>query len=60
MPLITRLTSSDLGNSSLTIRDKDGEVLAEITSKSPSCEIAITTRDGLHIEKPNGFSSKRE
>lgn len=60
MPLITRLDSRTLDNSSLTIRDKDGEVVAEITTKSPVCELVITTKEGLHIEKPNGFSSRKE
>ena len=60
MPLITRLDSRTLENSSLTIKDKDGEVVAEITTKSPTCELAIETKEGLHIEKPNGFSSNKE
>lgn len=59
MALITRLDSRSDDNSELKIKDEQGIVIATISCNSPSCELAITTRDGLYIEKPNGFSSKK-
>lgn len=59
MALITRLDGRSSDNDKLCIVDEEGEVIAEIKCVSPKAELSITTKSGLHIEKPNGFSSKR-
>ena len=60
MPLITRLDSRSEDNATLSIKDGQGCIVAVIACKSAKAELAITTAEGLHIEKPNGFSSKKE
>ena len=60
MPLITRLDSRSEDNSVLAIKDEQGCIIAVVTCKSGKAELDIKTAHGLHIEKPNGFSSKRE
>mgnify|MGYP003599136096 CR=1 FL=1 len=59
MALRTRLDSRSDGNNRLAIVDADGAVIAIIKAVSDKVEVDITTATGLHIEKPNGFSSKR-
>lgn len=59
MPLITRINSLSKDNNMLQIKNEAGEVLATITPTN-SCELAVETIDTLHVEKPNGFSSKKE
>ena len=60
MSLKTRLNGKSEGNSSLEIKDQDGNVLAQVSvpEGSPSITLEITTKDGLYIEKPNGWSSQ--
>lgn len=60
MPLLTRLDSRSEDNSTLAIKDGQGCIVAVVACKSGKAELAVTTADGLHIEKPNGFSSKKE
>jgi hypothetical protein len=60
MPLITRLNSRSVDNRSLDIKDEQGKIIAVIHCKSSKAELSIDTIDGLYIEKPNGFSSKKE
>tara|TARA_R110000850_G_scaffold25099_8_gene72736 strand:- start:4454 stop:4639 length:186 start_codon:yes stop_codon:yes gene_type:complete len=60
MPLITRLDSRSVDNSSLNIKDEQGKTIAVISCNSSKAELSIDTIDGLYIEKPNGFSSKKE
>lgn len=55
----TRLDNRSEQNDRLYIKDKDGNVLAEIVSASPRCSLKIATQEGLYIEKPNGYTSKR-
>ena len=55
----TRLDNRSEQNDRLYIKDAEGNVLAEIISASPRCSLKITTKEGLHIEKPNGYTSKR-
>lgn len=57
--LNTRLDFRSKDNDRLTIVNDKGEILAEIISTSPNCALKISTQEGLHIEKPNGFRSNR-
>ena len=60
MALKTRLDKRSEGNNRLAIIDsKTGEIVAMITAVSNKVEMEIATVEGLHIEKPNGFSSKK-
>ena len=60
MPLITRLDSRSDENSTLSIKDEQDCIIAVIACKSGKTELSVTTVSGLYIEKPNGFSSKKE
>ncbi len=60
MPLNTRLDSRSEDNATLDIKDVQGAIIATITCASGKAELSISTTEGLHIEKPNGFSSKKE
>lgn len=55
----TRLDNRSDTNDRLFIKDDKGNILAEIAADSPRCSLKITTREDLHIEKPNGYTSKR-
>ena len=59
MGLKTRLDKSSEGNDRLNIVNEQGELIAIISAVSSKVEIEIATAPGLHIEKPNGYSSKR-
>lgn len=60
MAIKTRLDKRSEGNSELVIVDTEtGAVVAKISAVSNKIELEITTVSGLHIEKPNGYSSKR-
>jgi len=59
MSLKTRLDGRSTDNSSLSIVDENGNLVAEIkVLDKSSTTLEITTKEGLHIEKPNGWSSK--
>ena len=59
MALKTRLDSRSKENNQLQIVGGNGEVLATITLDDPnSVVLSIETVAGLHIAKPNGWSSK--
>jgi hypothetical protein len=61
MSLITRIDSRSTNNSAVHIVDTEtGYTLATIESKSGKCELGIRTAPHLHIEKPNGFTTKKE
>ena len=60
MPLITRLDSRLIDNGSLSILDEQGNTIVVISCNSSKAELSIDTTEGLHIEKPNGFSSKKK
>lgn len=55
----TRLDFRSADNDRLTIVDKDGKVIAEVIATSSKCALKISTIEGLHIEKPNGYRSER-
>lgn len=60
MGMKTRLDQRSEGNNRLSIVDSEtGKVVAIITAVSRKVEIEIEIMPDLHIEKPNGFSSKR-
>lgn len=60
MSLKTRLDQRSEGNNRFLIVDSvTGMVVARISAVSSKVEVEIETAPGLHIEKPNGFSSKR-
>ena len=59
MGLKTRLDKNTDGNNRLNIVNEQGELVAIISAVSSKVEIEIATAPGLHIEKPNGYSSKR-
>jgi len=60
MPLNTRLDSRSEDNATLAIKDKQGTTIATVSCASGKAELTISTAEGLHIEKPNGFSSQKE
>ena len=60
MAIKTRLDRRSEGNNKLAIVDSNtGEVIATVEAVSSKVELEIKTIASLHIEKPNGFSSKR-
>lgn len=60
MALKTRLDRRSEGNQKLAVVDSEtGEVIALIEAVSNKVELEISTKTGTHIEKPNGFTSKR-
>jgi hypothetical protein len=56
--LRTRLCNKSEGNSLLYIVDDKGVRIATIETLN-RVELVVSTPAGFHIEKPNGFSSKR-
>lgn len=56
--LRTRLCNKSADNSQLQIVDLGGNVVATIEACN-RVELVVSTTTGYHIEKPNGFSSKR-
>ena len=59
MSLKTRLDGRTEENCSFKIKDGQGETLAEIRLlTSAGSTLEISTKEGLHIEKPNGWSSQ--
>lgn len=59
MSLKTRLDGRTKENNSFQIKDNQGQVLANIKLlNSSGSTLEISTKDGLHIEKPGGWSSK--
>lgn len=61
MSLKTRLDGRSDVNSSFTIKNEQGEVLAIIKAVTPvSVTLDIDTAKGLYIEKPSGWCSKKD
>ena len=56
--LRTRLCNKSDGNSLLYIVNDEGVRIATVEALN-RVELVVTTPAGYHIEKPNGFSSKR-
>ena len=60
MGIKTRLDQRSEGTNRMMLVDSaTGEIVAIISAVSNKVEIEVETAKGLHIEKPNGFSSKR-
>lgn len=60
MSLKTRLDGRSEDNNSFQIKNKDGEVIAEVTLiDNLGSTLEISTQEGLYIEKPNGWNSKQ-
>jgi len=60
MGLKTRLDGRSEANSSFTIKDTEGNVLAEIKLTDPcGVTLEVSTKEGLYIEKPTGWNSQR-
>lgn len=60
MALQTRLDQRSEGNNRMAfVNSETGEIIATITAVSNKVEVEIETANGIHIEKPNGFTSKR-
>ena len=59
MGLRTRLDGRSEENDRIQIRNPEGEILAEIVLMgSSSSTLDIITKEGLYIEKPNGWNTK--
>lgn len=61
MSLKTRLDPRSEDNNKFFIKDKEGFVLATIKmlGDDKGNTLEISTDDGMYIEKPNGWSSKK-
>ena len=60
MALKTRLDGRSEENNRLAIKNSDDKVIAIIKmSDQVSTTLSIETKEGFHIEKANGWSSKR-
>jgi len=58
MGLKTRLDGRSKDNKSFDIKDKNGEIVSTVTlSSEASAVLEVTTKEGLYIEKPNGWKS---
>lgn len=58
MSLKTRLDPRSLTNDRFQIKDLEGNIIAEVVLVgSSSATLEILTKAGLHIQKPNGWSS---
>ena len=59
MSLRTRLDGRSKDNDRLIVKNTKGEVLVEVTLLGASSStIEINTKDGLFLEKPNGWNTK--
>lgn len=61
MSLITRIDGRSPQNNHVHIVDTEtGYILATVEAKNGKCELGIRTAPHLHIEKANGFTTKKE
>ena len=59
MGLRTRLDGRSEDNDRIFIKNPEGEILAEIVLLgSSSSTLDVVTKEGLYIEKPNGWNTK--
>ena len=60
MSLKTRLDGRSENNNSFQIKNNEDQVIAEIKIvDNLGTTLEISTQEGLHIEKPNGWNSKQ-
>lgn len=60
MAINTRLDRRSEGNGEFVIvHTESGKIMARVQTLSNRTELAVETNSEFHIEKPNGFSSKR-
>lgn len=61
MSLKTRLDGRSKENRSFTIKDAEGNVVAEVTLlDTQGVTLEVSTATGSYIEKPSGWNSKRD
>ena len=61
MGLKTRLDGRSKDNRSFQVKNEKGEVIAAVELlDSGGATLEVSTAPGLHISKPNGWSSKRK
>mgnify|MGYP003533683370 FL=1 len=58
--LNTRLCKKASGNNLFHIVDASGNIIATVETVSDRVELQVTTLPEYHLEKPNGYSSKRD
>lgn len=59
MSLKTRLDGRSKDNDLFRIKDSQGNIIATVKVLDDSgSTLEVTTQKGLHIDKPNGWSSK--
>lgn len=61
MSLKTRLDGRSKDNNLLRIKDSQGNIIAAVRMLGDSgSTLEVTTKEGLHIDKPNGWTSKTQ
>lgn len=58
--LNTRLCKKASGNNLFRIVDNEGKVIATIETSGERADLMISTVPEYHLEKPNGWTSKRD
>lgn len=56
----TRLCKKSSGNNLFHIKDDVGNIIATIETSGERAELIVSTLPEYHLEKPNGYTSKRE
>lgn len=56
----TRLCKKASGNNLFHIKDSSGNTIATIETMSDRVELQVSTLPEYHLEKPNGYSSKKD
>ena len=59
MSIVTRIDGRSMDNNHVHIVDKEGFILATIVARGGKTELEVRTSPHFHIEKANGFSSKK-
>ena len=60
MSLKTRLDGRSEDNNLLLLKDRDGNILAEVKIlDSQSVTLEVSTENGIYVEKSNGWSSEK-
>lgn len=60
MGIKSRIDGRTVDNSSITIKNSKGEIVAKVELLDQvGVTLEISTKDGLYLEKPNGWKSKQ-